>query len=229
MISGGRKEAALLFLKECILGKHKCTIFSPFSAKVYTYIRFWGLQGGSVPLPIGKFCICKLNTQNFRPFFWFRFTEIYNFWWSQGAALLLIRECVFRGNHKCTNSVPFLSKCIRMWLQGATPPCLRKLFCKLNLQKYIISGGCEGAALLLIRECVFRGNHKCTISVPFLTHNFKPFVVYIFWWLQRAAGLLFIKECVFGETINAQFQSLFCQNLYIYTILVVARGQRPLA
>ena len=69
MISGGRKEADLLFLKECIFGKHKCTIFSPFSAKVYTYIRFWGLQGGSVPLPIGKFCICKLNTHNFRPFF----------------------------------------------------------------------------------------------------------------------------------------------------------------
>ena len=132
MISGGRKEADLLFLKEYIFGKHKYTIFSPFSAKVYTYIRFWGLQGGSVPLPIGKFCICKLNTH----IFWSKFTEIYNFWWSQGAALRFIRECVFRGNHKCTNSVPFLSKCIRMWLQGKAPPCLRKLFCKLNTHNF---------------------------------------------------------------------------------------------
>ena len=55
MISGGRKE----FLKECLFGKHKCTIFSPFSVKVYTYIRFKGLQGDSVPLPIGKFCILQ--------------------------------------------------------------------------------------------------------------------------------------------------------------------------
>ena len=27
--------------------------------------------------------------------------------------------------------------------------------------------------------------------------------------------LLFIRECVFGGTINAQFQSLFGQNLYV--------------
>ena len=104
MISGGRKEADLLFLKECIFGNHKCTIFSPFSAKVYTYIRFWGLQGGSVPLPIGKFCICKLN-----------------FWWSQGAALLFIRECVFRGNHKCTNSVPLCQNVYVCGCKGRRP------------------------------------------------------------------------------------------------------------
>ena len=127
MISGGRKEVDLLFLKECIFGKHKCTIFSPFSAKVYTYVRFWGLQGGSVPLAIGKFCICKLNTHNFRPFFLSKFTEIYNFWWSQGAALLFIRECVFRGNHKCTNSVPFLSKCIPYVVARGGAPLPKKI------------------------------------------------------------------------------------------------------
>ena len=54
MISGGRKGAALLLLKRMYFWELKCTIFSPFSVKVYTYIRFWGLQRGSVPLPIGK-------------------------------------------------------------------------------------------------------------------------------------------------------------------------------
>ena len=149
MISGGRKGVDLLLLKRMYFGKHKCTIFSPFSVKVYTYIRFWGLQGGSVSLPIGKFCICKLFTHNFRPFFSLNLQkciisggpllppEIYNFWWSQGAAVLfihVIRECVFLGNHKCTISVPFLSKCLRMCLQ--VPPCLRKLSCKLNTHNF---------------------------------------------------------------------------------------------
>ena len=31
----------------------------------------------------------------------------------------------------------------------------------------------------------------------------------------KGAVLLFIRECVFGGTINAQFQSLFCQNVYV--------------
>ena len=126
-------------LKECIIGKHKCAIFSLFSGKFYTYIRFWGLQGGSVSLPIGKFCICKLFTHNFRPFFGLKLQKyiisggplwppaIYNFWWSQGAAVLFIRECVFLGNHKCTISVPFLSKCSRMWLQGGGAPLPKKM------------------------------------------------------------------------------------------------------
>ena len=39
MISGGRKQAALLFLN-----------FGPFSVKIYVY-AIWGLQGGSAPLP----------------------------------------------------------------------------------------------------------------------------------------------------------------------------------
>ena len=129
MISGGRKEADLLSLKECIFGKHKCTIFSPFSAKVYTYIRFWGLQGGSVPLPIGKFCICKLNTHNFRPFFGLNLQKyIISGAWSQGAVLLFIRECVFRGTIlskfpgfiylrrlvKMTKPFPFENKSLRL-------------------------------------------------------------------------------------------------------------------
>ena len=69
MISGGRKGAALLLLKRMYFWQLKCTIFSSFSVKVYTYIRFWGLQGGSVPLPIGKIGISKLFTHNFRPSF----------------------------------------------------------------------------------------------------------------------------------------------------------------
>ena len=99
MFDGGRKEADLLFLKECIFGKHKCTIFSPFSAKV---IRFWGLQGGSVPLPIGKFCICKLNTHNFRPFFGLNLQKYIISGDHKGQPFFLslfIRERVFRGNH----------------------------------------------------------------------------------------------------------------------------------
>ena len=37
--------------------------FSPFSVKIYTYIQFWGWQGGSTPLPmkilylVGLICI----------------------------------------------------------------------------------------------------------------------------------------------------------------------------
>ena len=40
---------------------------------------------------------------------------------------------------------------------------------------------------------------------------------------RKGAALLFIGEYVFGGTLNAQFQSLFCQNLYNFGI---ARGQR---
>ena len=131
-----------------------------------------GIARGSVPLPIGKFCICKLFTHNFKPFFGLNLQkyiisgghlwppEIYNFWWSQGAAVLFIRECVFLGNHKCTISVPFLSKCLRMWLQGGAA-CLRKLSCKLVR---IISG-------------------------PFWS---KFTEIYNFWWL-RARGQPFIS------------------------------------
>ena len=114
---------------------------------------------GSVPLPIGKVRICELNTHNFRPIF------------------------------------------------------------GLNLQKYIISGGHKGHPFF-IRECVFRGNHKCTISVPVLTHNFRSFLVLTFWWLQGGSPPFHKKMCN-GGTINAQFQPPFCQNLYIYTILEI--------
>ena len=47
-------------------------------------------------------------------------------------------------------------------------------------------------------------------------HNFSPSKfteIYAFGGCKGAA-LLFIRECVFGGTIDAQFQSLFCQNLY---------------
>ena len=36
------------------------------------------------------------------------------------------RMCIW-GNHKCTISVPFLSKCIHMWLQGGGTPLPKKI------------------------------------------------------------------------------------------------------
>ena len=148
-----------------------------------------GLQGGNVPCLRRKLHfasqICIISGP-----FWSEFQKYYDFWWSQGAVLLFLKECVFR-NHKCTILVPFLSKFIRRPIynfggrKGAVPPCLRK-FCILRaklhhfrpfLSKFTeISGGCKGASLL------------------------------------------FIRECVFWRAINAQFQSLFCQNLYIYDL-----------
>ena len=68
MISGGRKGAALLLLKRMYFGELKCTIFSPFSVKVYTYIRFWGLQGRG-KRAYRKIGISELFTHNFRPSF----------------------------------------------------------------------------------------------------------------------------------------------------------------
>ena len=44
---------------------------------------------------------------------------------------------------------------------------------------------------------------------------------------RKGAALLFIREWVFEEIINAKFKSLFCQKLYIHKILGIARGQNP--
>ena len=94
-----------------------------------------GFARGKCPLPERKIAFCEPNMHNFRPFLvWI--SEIYDFWWSQGAVLLFLKECVFR-NHKCTILVPFLSKFIRRPIynfggrKGAVPPCLRK-FCILR-------------------------------------------------------------------------------------------------
>ena len=47
---------------------------------------------------------------------------------------------------------------------------------------------------------------------------------------RKGAALLFMRECVFLGTMNAEYWvSRFCQNLYVYMISGVARGQRPLA
>ena len=46
---------------------------------------------------------------------------------------------------------------------------------------------------------------------------------------RKEAALLFIRERVFEETQNAKFTSLFCQKLYVYKILGIARGKNPLA
>ena len=86
--------------------------------------------------------------------------------------------------------------------KGAAPPCLRK-FCILQA-KYAWFQALFGVNL---QKYIISGG-GC-----------------------KWAALLFIRECVFGGTINEQFhdQSLFCQNLYIYTISGVARGHCPLA
>ena len=57
-ISGGRKGADLLFLKECFFGNHKCTVFSPFSVKIYMYILFWDCKGAAPPC-LRKSCILR--------------------------------------------------------------------------------------------------------------------------------------------------------------------------
>ena len=43
----------------------------------------------------------------------------------------------------------------------------------------------------------------------------------IFWWLQGGSPSFYLRECVFGGTINVKFQSLFCQ--YVYMIFGVAK------
>ena len=62
-------------------------------------------------------------------------------------------------------------------------------------------------------------------------HNFRPLNLqkYIILGGHKGAALLFIRERVFEETQNAKFTSLFCQKLYVYKILGIARGQNPLA
>ena len=54
--------------------------------------------------------------------FFSEITEICDFRWSQGGSLLFIRECVFRGNHKFTISVSFLSKVIILGVARAPLP-----------------------------------------------------------------------------------------------------------
>ena len=59
-------------------------------------------------------------------------------------------------------------------------------------------------------------------------HNFRAFFSEIteicgFWWPQ-GGSFLFIRECVFGETIYSQFQS---KVIRMYTIFGVARAPLP--
>ena len=68
--------------------------------------------------------------------------------------------------------------------KGVAPPCLRK-FCILQAKIPIISG-------------------------PF---GSKFTEMYNFWWLQGSSPSFHKRMCIWG-TINAQFQSLFCQTLY---------------
>ena len=55
MISGGRKGADILFLKECIFRNHiyiNAQFSVPFLSKFIRIYDFGGLQGGSAPLPM---------------------------------------------------------------------------------------------------------------------------------------------------------------------------------
>ena len=89
----------------------------------HIHVRFWWKN----PPPPGKYII---SGGSLWP------PEIYNFWWSQGAAVLFIRECVFLvlGNHylrklSCKlnthNSGPFWYKFTEIynfwWLRGGSP------------------------------------------------------------------------------------------------------------
>ena len=80
MISGGRKGAALLLLKRMYFWEFKCTIFSPLSVKVYTYIRF-GACKGEASHCLSENWYFQAICAYFQALFWSKFTEIYNFWW----------------------------------------------------------------------------------------------------------------------------------------------------
>ena len=106
--------AVLLFLKECVFRNHKCTILVPFLSK---FIRrpiynLWGRKG-AVPPCLRKFCILRAKLHHFRPFL-SKFTEIYNFWWLQGGIPSFHKRMCILESHKCTISVPFLSKFIHI-------------------------------------------------------------------------------------------------------------------
>ena len=96
MISGGRKGTDLLFLNECFFWNHKCTIFSPFSVKIYTYIRFLGFQGGTAPLP-KNLVFGGLNLHKFRPFFSLTFYKNIGFFGGEGSMILQPPLNILRG------------------------------------------------------------------------------------------------------------------------------------
>ena len=121
---------------------------------------------------------------NFSPFLGSIYRNVYLVV-ARGSPSFHKRICIW-WNHKCTISVPFLSKCIRMWLQGGGAPMLKKI--------------------------LYFASQIPIISGPF---GSKFTEIYNFWWLQGEA-LLFIRECVFGGARNAQFQSLFCQTPIIH-------------
>ena len=70
--------------------------FGPFLVSTYRKLYDLGVARGQHPRAKENLVFCELNKHNFRPFL-SQFTEMYNIWWLQGAALLCIRECVFGG------------------------------------------------------------------------------------------------------------------------------------
>ena len=124
-----------------------------------------------------RITFCELNMQNFKPF-WAQFTEMYYLVVARGSPSFHKRICrPIWWNHKCTISVPFLSKCIRMWLQGGGAPMLKKILYFAS-QIPIISGPfgskfteiynfwwLQGGSPAFHKRMCISGNHKCTISV----------------------------------------------------------------
>ena len=83
------------------------------------------------------------------------------YWYSKGAALLFVKECVFLGNH---------TPCIRKFciLRAKYVQFLFQALFHLNLQKYMISGG-RGRKVAALKKkkkkkrMRISGNHKCII------------------------------------------------------------------
>ena len=89
-------------------------------------------------------------------------------------------------------------------------------FCILNLQKNTIFGGRKGHPLFYIRICM--GNHKCTISVPFLS----KFICIQFWWFQEGSARCLRKFCIWFICII--LGSIFSLNSWGFRIFWWAKG-----
>ena len=80
VISGGRKGAALLFSKECVfLGTINAQFSVSFLSKFKLTYNLGGCKG-KAPLYLRKFCILRAIICIISGPFWFKFTEIYDFW-----------------------------------------------------------------------------------------------------------------------------------------------------
>ena len=95
-------------------------------SKLTVHLReaFTGVQGvgplahggckGAVPSCLRKFVFDELNMHNFRSFLILIYKNN-DFWWSQGGSPTFHKKMCAWKNHKCTISVPFPSKFIRVY------------------------------------------------------------------------------------------------------------------